>query len=73
MVAKEIPFMIDVSKTPKQTTDKLPDGNEIHGIYKIEGDMLTSCVAEIGKERPKEFASTPGSGHTLRVFRRVKS
>ncbi|MFO0880412.1 MAG: TIGR03067 domain-containing protein [Gemmataceae bacterium] len=71
-VVKQIPFRIDPSQKPKATTDTLPDGKEIHGIYKLEGDRLTSCVAEPGKERPKEFASKPGSGHTLRVFQRVK-
>lgn len=68
---KDIPFVIDPTKIPKATTDKLPDGKEIHGIYKLEGDTLTSCVAEAGKARPSEFASRAGSGHTLRVFKRV--
>ncbi|MFO0966294.1 MAG: TIGR03067 domain-containing protein [Gemmataceae bacterium] len=68
---KEIPFAIDPSKNPKETTDTLPDGKQIKGIYKLEGDMLTSCVAETGKDRPTEFAARAGSGHTLRVFKRV--
>jgi uncharacterized protein (TIGR03067 family) len=72
VVAKEIPFTIDPARDPKATTDTLPGGKEIKGIYKLDGDTLTSCVAEVGKERPSEFASRPGSGHTLRVFERVK-
>jgi uncharacterized protein (TIGR03067 family) len=72
VLAKEISFSIDPTKNPKQTTDTLPDGKEIKGIYKLDGDTLTSCVAEPGKERPTEFAAKPGSGHTLRVFQRVK-
>lgn len=71
-VAKDIPFSVDPATNPKSTVDKLPDGKEIKGIYKLDGDTLTSCVAEAGKERPSEFDSKPGSGHTLRVFKRVK-
>jgi uncharacterized protein (TIGR03067 family) len=73
VAAKEIPFTVDLTKNPKTTVDTLPDGKEIKGIYKLDGDTLTSCVAEVGKDHPSEFASKPGSGHTLRVFRRVKS
>lgn len=69
---KEIPFVIDPTKNPKTTVDTLPDGRKIHGIYKLEGDVLTSCVAEPNQAAPKRFAAEPGSGHTLRVFRRVQ-
>ena len=77
VVAHDVTFEVDPSATPKQTTDTLTDaenrGKQIKGIYKLEGDELTSCVAPLGKPRPTEFASPAGSGHTLRVFRRVKS
>jgi uncharacterized protein (TIGR03067 family) len=72
VVAKDVPFTVDTTKNPKTTVDTLPDGKEIKGIYKLEEDMLTSCAAEVGKDRPTEFTSKPGSGHTLRVFKRVK-
>jgi uncharacterized protein (TIGR03067 family) len=72
VAVKEIPFAVDATKEPKESTDTLPDSKTIKGIYKLQGDMLTSCVAEPDKERPTEFASKPGSGHTLRVFKRVK-
>lgn len=46
-------------------------------IYKLEGDRLTVCFANWGTqpnfgklERPTEFATKPGDGCTLAVFRR---
>lgn len=71
VVADVIPFVIDTSVTPYCTTDFLPDGQQIHGISRVDGDVLTSCVAAPGQEAPKEFVSTLGSGRTLRVFKRV--
>lgn len=72
-VVKEIPFVLDPTKKPKTTTDTLPDGKEIHGIYELDGDTLRSCVAAPGKDRPTDFSAKPGSGHTLRIFKRLKS
>ena len=72
-IAKEIPFKIDPTTTPKSVEDQLPDGGVIRGIYELDGDTLKSCVAAVGKDRPKEFTGKAGSGQTLRVFKRVKS
>jgi uncharacterized protein (TIGR03067 family) len=72
VLANQIPFNVDVTRTPNEATDTLPDGKQIKGIYKLDGDTLLSCVAKPGKERPTEFASKPGTGHTLRTFKRAK-
>lgn len=58
VVVKEIPFQIDATKKPKETTDTLPDGKVIRGIFKIEGDLLTSCVAEPDRDRPRDSPLT---------------
>ena len=76
-VAHDVHFTMDPKATPKTTDDTLnegPDaGKQIHGIYELDGDTLISCVARVGQDRPKEFVAKPGSGHTLRVFKRVRA
>jgi hypothetical protein len=44
--------------------------SRLRGFYKLDGDTLTSCVAEPRKDRRSELASKPGTGQTLRVFKR---
>lgn len=76
LVVHDVSFNLDPSVTPRTTDDTINDGpdkgKQIHGIYELEGDTLASCVAKIGQERPKKFSTTPGSGHTFRVFKRVR-
>ena len=77
IVAHDVSFAIDPSRSPKEVTDTINDGpnrgNQIRGIYNLEGDTLISCVAPVGKDRPTAFSAAPGSGWTLRVFRRAKA
>jgi hypothetical protein len=40
-------------------------------IYRFEGDQLVLCFPRPNAERPARFESTPGSGLTLTLWRRV--
>jgi uncharacterized protein (TIGR03067 family) len=40
------------------------------GIYKLEGNTLTTCMAKAGAPRPEKFASAKGSGCTLGEWKR---
>jgi len=42
------------------------------GIYELEPDSYKVCFAPAGKPRPTEFASTPGSGQILQLWKRQK-
>src|SRR5262249_30771187 len=74
-VAGRVKFTVDPTTEPKSTEDTLTQephkGKKIRGIYRLEGDKLTSCVGAIDAPRPTEFASKPGSGQSLRRFERV--
>jgi uncharacterized protein (TIGR03067 family) len=45
-------------------------GEQFKQIYRIDGDVLISCMASPGGVRPTEFRSEVGSGHTLTVWHR---
>src|SRR5262249_49727724 len=66
-------FTIDPTKKPKTIdyamTDGPTKGQKQYGIYEIDGDTVRVCFAAPGKDRPTEFASKPGNGHTLTVWK----
>jgi uncharacterized protein (TIGR03067 family) len=40
------------------------------GIYELRGNSLRICIAPPGKERPKEFSSSPKDGRSFTTWRR---
>jgi uncharacterized protein (TIGR03067 family) len=67
-------IILDGSKNPK-AIDVIPDGGpargkRVLGIYRIEKDALTLCMADADLPRPREFKAEKGSRQTLMVFKR---
>lgn len=68
-------FKLDPSTDPK-TIDVIPDGGQnrdrtVLGIYKIEGETLTICMADPDRPRPKTFAAEVGDKQTLMTFKKT--
>jgi uncharacterized protein (TIGR03067 family) len=73
---QETTIKLDPTAKPK-TVDKvvtkgIGKGETLLGIYKLDGDQLTICLAVGGKERPKEFATTTNGNAMVVVYKRVK-
>jgi uncharacterized protein (TIGR03067 family) len=67
---EETTYQLDASKQPKEI-DMNMVGGRYQGIYKIEGDILTICVAgRPWQARPKEFTGSLGSGQMQFVLKR---
>ncbi len=68
---------LDENKSPKtfdlNFTEGPEKGNTNPGIYKLDGDTWTLCIATRGKERPKTFATKPGTGLALETLKRGKA
>jgi uncharacterized protein (TIGR03067 family) len=68
---------LDESAKPKtfdlKFTDGPEKGNTNLGIYKLNGDTWTLCLATRGKIRPKNFATKPGTGVALETLKRGKA
>jgi uncharacterized protein (TIGR03067 family) len=75
-IKDEATFTLDPRAKPRAIDLKLTGGGDkgktVAGIYKLQGDTLTICVAEPGRKRPEDFTSDKGSGHILLVFKRAK-
>ena len=65
-------FKLDATKKPKQMDTVSTEKEVMLGIYELGGDSYKVCFAPIGKPRPGEFTSQPGSGNILQVWEREK-
>src|SRR5579862_7003132 len=67
---------LDPAKKPKaidMTISDGPDKGKVEpGIYKFEGDKLTLCTEDQGKERPTTFATKEGTTISLIVLQKIK-
>jgi uncharacterized protein (TIGR03067 family) len=73
----EIEFDLDLATKPREIdflyTAGLKKGVLERGIYKLDGDQLTICMAQQKQKRPAEFVSQKGTGQQMFVFKRDKS
>jgi uncharacterized protein (TIGR03067 family) len=66
-------YKLDVTKKPvwfDRTTSQKEKRER--GIMKVEGDMLTYCLAAPAGDRPTDFTSPKGKDYLLVVYKRVK-
>ena len=69
-------YVLDPKATPATIDFSLdrakPSTAPLLGIFRLDGDILTLCVAMDGQPRPTEFSSPRRSQITLIVFKRMK-
>jgi uncharacterized protein (TIGR03067 family) len=70
-------FNIEVEKHPHAIDIEFfsgPEaGNRNYGIFELDGDRLTICLAMGGQNRPPAFRTSPGSHCALESLHRVSS
>ena len=69
-------FKVDAAASPKTIDMTFTEGPEkgttALGLYELDGDNWKICLAVTAKERPKAFATKPGSGFALETLTREK-
>src|SRR5262245_34376051 len=67
-------YKVDAKKSPAEIEVVPPKETETHiGIFKIEGDTLTICLADKNSaDRPTKFESPDGTNIMLVTLKRVK-
>lgn len=67
-------YKVDAKKNPGEIDISPPkEGGEMKGIFKLDGDTLTICLADKdATERPTKFESTDGSKIMLVTLKRIK-
>ena len=63
--SSQSPMTIDVSDT-----DGPFAGKSMKGIFKLEDDVFTICIAASGEERPMQFSTKDGKATLLHVWKR---
>jgi uncharacterized protein (TIGR03067 family) len=76
VVISEGTFKIDPTRDPKEIDETATagpsKGQTFLAIYEIDEDHHTICFGAPDKGRPMKFASTPGGGTLLQVWKREK-
>jgi uncharacterized protein (TIGR03067 family) len=75
--SEEGTMKLDPTKKPATIDLAITSGNDKGksqvGIYKIDGDSITICLARPGEtDRPTEFKSTEENGNILVTIKRKK-
>jgi uncharacterized protein (TIGR03067 family) len=64
--------ILDASKKPKWINTTAKGGDELEGIYDLNGDDLKICLSKKRGDRPKEFITKADREHGLLVLKRQK-
>jgi uncharacterized protein (TIGR03067 family) len=69
-------MVLDAAHNPK-SIDVIADGGptrgkRVLGIYRLDNNRLTICMADADQPRPRDFTAEKGSRQTLMIFTREK-